>query len=390
MPWMKVSTMEERTRFVVLAESGKHRVADLCRQFGISRTCGYKWLERKKQLGLGGLREMSRRPRRNSRSIDKKVEKLVLKLRRRWGWGASKLLDLLVKDYGLEAPPCVNTIGNVLKRHGMTRPRRRRRAGAYERCRQELTAAEHANHVWAVDFKGWFLLGNGMRCDPLTISDLYSRYVICCKALPGQTQALTRRAFKAVFKTYGLPEIIRVDNGTPFASIGARGLSTLSVWWISLGIDVEYIRRGKPQDNGSHERMHKTLKEEATQPVSRNMRSQQRRFERWKKVFNEKRPHEHLDMKRPGQLYHPSGHRYDDTDRSVEYPEGFVTKKVQPGGYVRFEGDTYFIGEAFVGFPVGIRLNDSGEREVYFANVRLGKLINDVKDPFRPPAYMGP
>jgi hypothetical protein len=136
--------------------------------------------------------------------------------------------------------------------------------------------------------------------------------------------------------------------------------------------------------------MHKTLKEEATQPASRNMRSQQRRFERWKKIFNEKRPHEHLDMKRPGQLYHPSGHRYDDTERSVQYPEGFVTKKVQPGGHLRFEGDIYFIGEAFAGFPVGIRSNESQEREVFFANVRLGKLINDLKDPFRPPAYMAP
>jgi len=383
--------MEERIRFVVLAEAGKHSMAELCRQFGISRTCGYKWLERKRELGLRGLRELSRRPCGNSRAIDEKIEKLILRLKRQHSnWGAKKLSDLLVKVHGIKEPPCVNTVGNVLKRHGLTRPRRRKRAGVYERANKELTDAQWPNHVWAVDFKGWFLLGNRLRCDPLTVSDLHSRYLICCKALNGQTQALTRRAFKAVFKCYGLPEIIRVDNGTPFASMGAGRLSRLSVWWLTLGIEVEFTRPGHPQDNGSHERMHKTLKQEATQPPSVNQRSQQRRFERWKKIFNEQRPHEHIGMNRPAQLYHPSERRYDQSDKTVGYPEGMEVKKVHPGGHIHFEGNIYFIGEAFVGLKVGLKLHDNAEPEVFFANVRLGKLIANSKDPFRPSAYMDP
>jgi len=192
MPWKEVSSMEERTKFVFLAEAGKQSFAQLCRDFGISRKSGYKWLERKRRLGLAGLGELSRRPSGNSRAIGEKVEKLILQLKRRHrSWGAKKLHDLLVGESSIGSPPCVNTVGNVLKRYGLTRPPRRRRPGLYKRQSHELTRAQWPNHVWAVDFKGWFMLGDKMCCDPLTISDLHSRYIVCCKAPGGQRHALS-------------------------------------------------------------------------------------------------------------------------------------------------------------------------------------------------------
>lgn len=390
MPWKEVLLMEERVRFVSLAESGKQSMASLCREYGISRKTGYKWLGRKRELGLAGLKEMSRKPRSNSRSVSADALKLVLKLKRRHpNWGAKKLHELLCTDCGVADPPCVNSVDNALRRHGLT-TRRRRRAKFVRSELGELTEAEHPNHVWAVDFKGWFVLGDGQRCDPLTISDLSSHLVICCKAMRNQQWRPAREAFAQVFRRYGLPEIVRVDNGTPFASVGTLGLSKLSVWWISLGIRVEYTRPGKPSDNGSHERMHRTLKAEATKPASANLRAQQRRFDRWRKTFNHVRPHEGISMRRPAEVYQPSENRYSGNDIEVQYSEGFERVLVGEGGLIYYASRNWYIGEAFAGVEVGLKGKHRLNKEVHFANVRLGRLIYNRKDPFRPSAYMGP
>lgn len=390
MPWNEVSLMEERVRFVSLAESGKQSFASLCREYGVSRKTGYKWLERKRAFGLAGLKELSRKPRRNRRSINEDIVKLILKLKRRHPhWGAKKLHDLLCKDCAIASPPCVNSVDNVLRRHGLT-TRRRCRAKFVRAKPENLTEAQWSNHVWAVDFKGWFVLQDGQRCDPLTISDLNSHMVLCCKAMKNQQWRPVKKAFIQVFRRYGLPEIIRVDNGTPFASIGAQGLSKLSVRWIALGIKVEFTRPGKPCDNGSHERMHLTLKNEATKPASRNMRAQQRRFDRWRKSFNEVRPHESLSMQRPAEVYQASENRYCSGDIKVEYPEGFERVLVKEGGFIYYAKRNWHVGEAFVGIEVGLKGKHRLNKEVYFKNVRIGRLIYNRKDPFRPSAYMGP
>lgn len=390
MPWKEVSFMEERVRFVSLAESGKQSFASLCREHGVSRKTGYKWLARKREFGLAGLREMSRKPRSNSRCVGDEAVKLILKLKRRHPtWGGKKLHDLLCKDCAIADPPCVNSVDNVLRRHGLT-TRRRRRAKFARKEPGELTEAKHPNHVWAVDFKGWFVLGDGQRCDPLTISDLRSHMVICCKAMRNQQWRPVRKAFAQVFRRYGLPEIIRVDNGTPFASVGALGLSKLSVWWISLGVKVEFTRPGKPSDNGSHERMHRTLKDEATKPASSNLKAQQRRFDRWRKTFNEVRPHETISMLRPAEVYQPSENRYSGNDIKVEYSEGFERVRVREGGFICYASRNWHIGEAFAGVEVGLKGKHRLNKQVYFSNVRLGRLIYNRKDPFRPSAYMGP
>lgn len=254
--------MEEKQRFVSLAESGRFEIVELCREFGISRKTGYKWIGRYQKFGSEGLKEQSRAPKSQGRKTDDEVEALIVTERRRHPtWGPKKIGRILEVKHGIERTPALSTIGEILKRNGMVEVRRRK-PGAFPVERGELQEAERVNQIWAADYKGWFYLGDGQRCDPLTVSDLYSRYIIRLEAVPQATQKYSRQAFERAFTRYGLPEIIRVDNGSPFASIGPGRLSKLSAWWITLGIRVEFIRLGKPQDNGSHERMHRTMKAE--------------------------------------------------------------------------------------------------------------------------------
>jgi putative transposase len=234
---------------------------------------------------------LSRSPHCNAQLTDKAVEKLILHDRRIHGtWGPRKLRDLLLKKHGIGRPPSCSTIGAILKRNGMVKPRRRR-PGVYPVQRCELTEAAFPNHVWTIDFKGWFLLGNGMRCDPLTVKDLNSHFMIGCRAMPNQQFGTTWLGFKRMARVHGLPQIIRVDHGVPFSAYGLGRLSRLSIWWIEQGIAVEFTRPASPQDNGSHERMHRDLKAEATQPPSANLRAQHRRFQRWVYTYNHERPH---------------------------------------------------------------------------------------------------
>ena len=269
MPWKKLSPMDQKLRFVHLARSGKFHVSDLCDDFGISRKTGHKYIKRFADLGSSGLKEISRRPRTSSNATDTLVERLILKERRlHRTWGPKKIRRILTCKHGVESPPATSTIGSILKRSGLVKTRRRRPGASYVE-RGDLTVPSHPNEVWTVDFKGWFLLKDDQRCDPLTVCDLNTHYIIGCRAMPNQQYSRTHYEFKKLMRRNGLPEIIRVDNGTPFASVGLAGLSRLSVWWISKGISVEFTRPGCPQDNGSHERMHKDLKAEATKPTSK-------------------------------------------------------------------------------------------------------------------------
>ena len=390
MPWKNVTQMDEKMRFVSLAQTDRFTISSLCEQFGISRKTGHKWLERYQTGGMEGLRERSHRPQRFPAMTDERVRELVLAERRLHPtWGPKKLREVLRFKHGLEAVPACSTIGKLLAQHGMS-VRPRRRPGVYTSSPSELTKAEQPNHVWTVDFKGWFLLGNGQRCDPLTIKDLFAHYMIEVRALPNQQFKGTYLTFRRLAQEIGLPEIIRVDHGAPFSSVGLGRLSALSVWWIEQGIEVEFTRPASPQDNGSHERMHRDLKAEATQPAQADFKSQQQAFDRWRHLFNHERPHEAIGMRRPCELYRPSERKVDQTRNPIVYPDDHIVKTVNPSGFLYHEGRSYPIGEAFIGKKIGLRRMPDGQTEVYFANVHLGNLRFDAEGGrFKPSAYIG-
>jgi putative transposase len=390
MPWKNVTPMEEIIRFASLAQSDRFTLTELCEQFGISRKTGYKHLDRYAAEGLKGLRERSHRPHRFPQRTEAEVEALIVAERRlHRTWGPKKLHRILELKHGLESPPARSTIGAILRRHGLS-ARRQRRPGAYTALNDELTQPTQPNEVWTVDFKGWFLLGDGQRCDPLTVCDRYSRYLLACQARPNQQFKGTLRAFRSLMRQAGLPEVIRVDHGSPFASIGLGRLSSLSVWWIEQGIAVEFTRPASPQDNGAHERMHRDLKAECTQPPSANLAAQQRRFERWQSSYNHERPHESLAQQYPAEFYRPSARRLNENDNPLVYPKDHEVKTVSSSGPLAHEGHHYHLGEAFSGKRVGLHRKADGQTELYFANVHLGNLTLNADDPWRPAAFIAP
>lgn len=389
MPWQNVTPMEEIIRFVLLAQTERFTITELCEQFGISRKTGYKHLERYAATGLKGLQARSHRPHQFPQRTDEAIEALILAERRlHRTWGPKKLHKVLQVKHGVEAPPARSTIGEILRRHGLS-VRRRRKPGAYHALNDGLTVPTQPNHVWTVDFKGWFILGNGQRCDPLTVCDRYSHYVLDCRARPDQQFKGTLYAFRCLMRQAGMPEIIRVDHGSPFASTGLGRLSSLSIWWIEQGIEVEFTRPASPQDNGSHERMHRDLKAEATNPPSVNLAAQQRRFERWQYTYNHERPHESLEQQCPAEFYQKSARRLNEHDKPLVYPADYEVKVVSSSGHLAHEGKNYHVGEAFADKSVGLHLNGDGQTELHFANVHLGQLTYDSEGGrFQPAAYI--
>lgn len=379
--------MTEKERFVTLAQTGRFAITELCADFGISRKTGHKYLHRHKAYGHAGLKERSRRPKSCPSATGEEVTKLVLTERLKHPtWGAKKIHDLLLKVHGLENRPHVNTVGNILSSHGLTK-KRRRKPGVHRLRPEHLTVPSRTNEVWTFDFKGWFTLGNGIRCEPLTVCDRFSHYIVGCKGQPNQQFKGTLSSCKKLMRHHGLPEVIRVDNGTPFASIALGGLSQLSVWWIEQGIRVEFTRPGSPQDNGSHERMHRDLKAEVTRPASPNMTAQQKRFDRWRHEYNHDRPHEALDMLRPAEIYHPSVRRLGEKDK-VRYPAGYQAKRVSGSGHIFHRGSNFYLSEVYAGCRVGLFENLKGITELHYANLHLGNLEFDAKEIWQPKALI--
>ena len=387
MAWKMVLPMEQRFKFVLAVEQREHCIAELCRRFGISRKTGYKWIARYRSDGLEGLRERSRRPLSCPHKTEQKwVDRVIQHKLKYPRWGPKKI-RIILQEKGWPGPvPAASTIGNILDRAGLVKPRKRRRRKAI--FQGTLSQAQRPNHIWAVDYKGWFRTTDGQRCNPLTVSDLFSRYVLDVRALANQSHAAARDAFEQLFSRYGLPEVIRSDNGSPFASTGAAGLSRLSVWWILLGIRLELIAPGHPEQNGSHERMHLTLKQEACCPASSNRRAQQRRFNRWRKQFNEQRPHEALQMKKPAQLYHCSKRIYPKTQIEPSYPDGYQIRRVRTNGEIKWCGRKRFIGEALKGVCVGLKRINQDQSQVYFGLIRLGDLYDTDSKGLRPSVFV--
>src|SRR5690242_15420845 len=301
MPWKECHVMDERLRFVARLLEGE-KMARLCAEFGISRKTGYKIFDRYKDCGLEALTDRSRRPFRQANRLPAPLEAMIVRLKREYpGWGAPKIREKLRQRAPVAHLPAISTVHAVLDRHGLVKRRRRRRHVARG---TELSRPTEPNALWCADYKGEFMLGNRRYCYPLTITDFASRYLLTCEALSTTQEKFAFTVFERTFEEFGLPQTIRTDNGVPFASAHALyGLSKLSVWWLRLGIHLERIKPGHPQQNGRHERMHLTLKTEATKPAATNVLQQQARFDDFVERYNRSRPHQALGMKVPADLY---------------------------------------------------------------------------------------
>ena len=384
MAWKWVRPMDERVRFVWDVQRGFESVSQLCRQFGISRKTGYKWMARYEAEGIEGLRERSRRPRRSPTRTDEHWVRTVVEQRRAHPrWGPKKLWQLLGRVRRVGPRPAVSTIGLILRREGLAE-RRRRRGRPRVTPSGPLQRPTRPNQVWAVDFKGWFRTGDGRRCEPLTVSDVYSRYVLLVRALPDQSYERTKQAMSELFRQYGLPERIRCDNGGPFASTGVGGLSRLSVWWMQLGIVVERIEPGHPEQNGVHERMHGTLKADTIRPAAANGRAQQRRFSRWRAQFNEHRPHEALSMQTPSQWYRRARRRLPRRLTPWSYSWEYAVRRVRHNGEIKWRGRRRYVGQALHGVAVGLKPTDHGTTAVYLGSLWLGDLEQTDAGGLRP------
>ena len=362
--------MDEKLRFVFEYERDEETMTALCARFGISRESGYVWLKRYRQSGVAGLLELNRAPRRHPNQAAAAVEQAVLELRQaHMTWGPRKLKRVLERDQPGQSWPASSTIGQMLRRAGLVAARRKRRKSPP--YGSPLAHAVESNRVWCADFKGWFRAGDGSRIDPLTITDACSRYLLRCQAVEKTNTDRVRAIFEAAFREYGLPEAIRTDNGAPFASLAVGGLSRLSVWWIRLGIVPERIEAGQPQQNGRHERMHRTLKEDL-RPAA-DWHEQQRELDRFRHDFNQVRPHESLDMQTPASVYMPSPRPYPAHVAEVQYPDTMLVRTVKSHGHFRWKKHDVFLSEVLWGEPVGLRPASNGLYDVFFAHVPLAR-----------------
>ncbi len=371
MPWEETTPMDERVKFLAQYQQAEVSFALLCRQFGISRTTGYKWVERYRQEGADGLKERSRAPQHSPQAISPEMDGLIRAARARYpNWGPKKLTVLLTQEHPEQTVPAASTVGDALKRAGLvvSRPKRRHAAPRTE----PLAHAEAPNQVWSVDFKGNFAAGDGQMCYPLTMTDNASRYLLRCQVLTKTGTELVQPIMEAAFREYGMPVAIRSDNGPPFASVGLGGLSRLSVWWMKLGIRPERIRPGHPEENGRHERMHKTLQAETAHPAAATVRAQQGASDRFEHIYNWVRPHEALGQRTPGSVYVPSDRKYPDRLPVLEYPEADRVLKVRTNGELSLRKQYIYVTAALAGEPVGLTLLEPGRWRLQFGPMALG------------------
>lgn len=376
MPWKDIRPVDERIRFIAaVQEDPRGNFAELCRRFGIHRSKGYKWLQRYRELGPAGLED--RKPIARScphRTPDDVVDRIVA-VRKEHPTEGPKKLRVRLLEAGLDAQrlPASSTIGEILDRYGLIRPRRARlRMPPHP---SPLEPCAEPNDLWCVDFKGHFACGDGRRCHPLTITDAASRYLIKCEALAEPKHQPTQRHFELAFREFGLPSRIRSDNGPPFATNTIGGLSQLSVWWIQLGIVPERIEPGQPQQNGRHERFHRTLKEHTTQPPAATLVDQQRVFDRFRADYNEHRPHEALGQTPPARHYEPSLRPMPDRPRPPEYAADFVVRWVRTNGYFSWQGTELRVCRLLASQPVGLRQVDEDEWELHYGPLLIGYVL---------------
>jgi len=363
--------MDQRARFIGEWGRSRRSVTELCEEYGISRTAAYKWIRRYEEDGIAGLRDLSRRPVNSPTKIGPgMVERIVAVRMAHPSWGGRKIAWTLEQQDSRPVPD-PSSVDRVLQRLGLSRARRRRQRPGHPG--RPMITPEGANDLWTADFKGQFRMRDGYYCYPLTVADLFSRFLLGCQGLHSTEHDGTQRFFERLFRQYGLPAAIRTDNGSPFASVGLARLSRLSVWWIKLGIHPELTELASPQQNGCHERMHRTLKAEATRPPQANLSLQQRTFNRFRQIYNTERPHEALGLKTPASRYRPSRRPYPSTLPPPEYPAHFEVRYVSGNGGLRWRSQWVRVGSILHGEYLGLEAVDDGKWLVYFYGYLIGR-----------------
>ncbi len=371
MVWKETCAVDERMRFVMAVEAGEESMAAICRRFGVSRGVGYKWLGRYRREGVPGLSDRSRAPLRRPQSLSGEIAQSCLAVRRRHpSWGPVKVRAWLQRHDPGVAWPAASTIGALLDREGLTVKRRLRRRAPPRSA--PFAACAQANDVWCIDFKGWFRTGDGARCEPLTLSDAHSRYLLRCQAVARADTDHVWPILDAALREYGLPVALRSDNGPPFASTGAGGLSRLSVLAIKAGVRPERIAPAKPQQNGRHERLHLTLKQETASPPAPDLRRQAGRFRDFQRLYNFERPHAALDHDTPAEHYRPAARRWDGVLREPPCPDDAERRRVRRSGEIKWKGNLLYVNQALAGEAVALIQNDEGLWQVRYGPIDLG------------------
>jgi len=374
MPWSETTPVEQRLQFVADALSDRYTMAALCARYGVSRRVGYKWVARFNEEGRRGLRDRSRAPHHCPHKIPAEVADLLCQFRETHpGWGARKLLAVLQRRHPrIRHWPAASTAADLLARRGLVLKRRTRRRVVHPGVVPIVTAAP--NDLWTADFKGQFRTGDGRYCYPLTIADQHTRFLLTCHGVLSTETVRAKPIFERTFQEYGLPAAIRTDNGVPFATQALHGLSYLNVWWMRLGIQHQRIRPGCPQENGAHERMHRTLKRHAVKPVQATCAKQQRQFEAFRQEYNTERPHEALAQETPASRYQSSPRPYPRRLPPLEYPGHFLVKKVTTAGMFRFQHRLIYLANALVDQRIGLEETDDGLWAIYFNTVLIGTM----------------
>ena len=374
MPWRNISMFEARKNFI-LESRNKHKnltFRDLCDKYNISTNTVYKWLHRHQERGEEGLKDLPRTPFSCPTKITENVKKCVISIREQFPtWGPKKIRAEMINNFAYFPPPSEGSIGNILQENNLTQPRNFRRHVAQT---APLAKCQSPNDTWMYDFKGWFMTGNGAKCEPLTVTDGFSRYLIECKHMPRKQGIDVWNILERAFLEYGLPTKIRSDNGPPFASLGLGRLSALAIKLIKVGITPEWIEPGCPEQNGRHERFHLTLKKETAMPPATSILLQQEKFNQFKKYYNERRPHEALNQVTPSSIYVPSQNIWNGKFKSPEYSEEYEVRKVGKSGNIGWKGQTFFLSEMLYKEHVGIKEINMGLMGVYYGPILLGKI----------------
>lgn len=369
---METNVVKERLAFVHDLESGHWSMSELCERYGVSRPTGYKWLARHQAGGGAGLSDRSRAPQQCPHRTSDAVETLIIAARVEYGWGAKKLLRVLRTRHPTRRWPARSTVNAILERHGLLHKNRRRRTWTHPGAGPLET--QRPNQVWPVDFKGQFRTGDGQYCYPLTVTDHFSRRILACHGLRSVQTAGAKPVFRALFREVGLPEAIRTDNGTPFASTGIHGLAALNVWWMQLGIVHQRITPASPHENGTHERMHRELKRETARPAARSLRTQQHRFDAFARRYNDERPHEGIGDRTPSSLWRPSSRRYPEQRTYPDYPAHLEVRRVSTAGTFRLQARQPFLSHALAGEDIGLEEVGDGIWNIVYYRTLLGKI----------------
>ncbi len=376
MPWTETNVVDQRIEFVLRALRGTEKFGELCVEYGISRKTGYKWKERFIADGLGGIGDRSRRPKSSPEEIGENMVCEIVKLRQAHpSWGARKLRAVVMRTAAKDELPSESSFKRILEKAGLVQHRRQRSSAEQGERVHTPVKSERPNHVWTIDFKGWWYTTNRERFEPLTIRDDFSRYVLCAQALGDGRTETVRAGMIRVFERHGLPEVIRSDNGSPFAAYNSPlGLSRLSAWWLSLGINLDRIPPGRPDQNGGHERMHRDMAAEVECRAEVDPATQQAALDVWRTGFNEERPHEALGMRVPRAVYEDSSRRFDPSPQELIYPADYLVRKVNSIGTVTVQNVRTSVSAALSGWDVGLKALDQERYAVWFCRLCLGEL----------------